>query len=177
MARFRNDGRRKLIISDGEVPEGALSLRELRDPPLRDAWRVATSHHFVRYSRCIALAWRLDQLVNRDGYAFATDAYLARKTNLLRTKVSEALGQMEIGGAIIRAHVDVGQQWMQRRIFLAREIISTMMVDTPSRYTPRDGDTEHNLYSGGAFDDVPSGHQTDKAPWDDTDDGSGSMPF
>lgn len=76
----------------------------------------------------MTVAWAIEILSNARGFAFASDAALARECDLPVNKVQAALTEMERAGAIVRCHVPKGRAF-ERRIFLGAGVVAA--VDTP----------------------------------------------
>lgn len=122
--------RRFDIAKSNEWPSGALSWRNATEKGhRRRAWRQAVWRLFRSRGRTVTLAWALETLSGARGFAFASDAALARECDLPVNKVQAALTEMERAGAIVRCHVSKGQAF-ERRIFLGAGIISAA-ADTP----------------------------------------------
>jgi hypothetical protein len=114
------------------------------------AWRVAVMVKFVGHDRPVRIAWLLDCLCWKEGFAFATDSYISKTLGIPLNKVQQALTQLERAGAIIRASSFVDGK-PQRRIWPSTKIISpaTGGMDTPRDGrgdTPRNGGTDSLQY-------------------------------
>jgi hypothetical protein len=127
--------RKFLILPFGVHPDRAL-LWTARNYPQRNellqSWRSAVSRTFPANARAIRVAWALETLFHKFGYAFPTDARLAKETGIGINHVQEALHILDGGGAIIRVHRPNGEQ-MQRHIYPASTLIDAQVggVTTP----------------------------------------------
>ncbi|EKS28156.1 hypothetical protein [Afipia felis] len=130
--RVRRQQRR--FIKDGSVPENALIWRgnRARGKALR-LWRSSVSRAFSARPRCLRVAWMLEWLFGKKGYAFPTDAFLGNELGMNQDHVQEALKDLERGGAIIRASVFVRDK-PERRIWPNESILPP---DTRGKVTPR----------------------------------------
>jgi hypothetical protein len=109
-------------------------------------WQLAIGARFATNARTLRIAWLLQSLCLKEGYAYATDGYISRTLSIQKTNVQAALTELERAGAIIRASVFVEGQ-AQRRIWPSIEIIPL---------TARGMDTPH-----GDTRDTPHGEGTD----------------
>jgi len=122
------------FIKNGTVPNGALVWRGSRARnKVIHLWRIGTSRNFSSRPRCLRVAWLLEWLFGKDGFAYPTDAFIGRELNMTIDHVQEALKDLDRGGAIIRASVFVGGQ-PQRRIWPNVAIIPP---DARGTVTPR----------------------------------------
>lgn len=134
---------RLLIIAANDAPPGTLSWSTAQERgKALSGWARAVSHALPSNAgRALKLAWRLERLVARSGYAFPTDAYLAKETGIPPARVTDGLADLEKIGAIIRAHVKTGPGQTERRIWLCAEVLKA-----PPR-SPSPGDT-HTPWTG-----------------------------
>src|ERR1700741_5185 len=86
------------------------------------AWRVAVMNKFDSNVRVVRVAWLLDALCWKEGYAYPTDSYIADTLGLDLRNVQRALLKLEEDGAIVRASVFVNGK-PQRRIWPSAKII------------------------------------------------------
>lgn len=126
--------RQRRFIKDGRAPESALAWRgnRARSKALR-LWRASVSKAFSARPRCLRVAWSLEWLFGKDGYAFPTDGFLARELAMDVDHVQEALKDLERGEAIIRASVFIDEK-PQRRIWPSAALIPP---DAGGIHTPR----------------------------------------
>jgi hypothetical protein len=112
------------------------------------AWRVAVMNKFDSSVRVVRVAWLLDCLCWKEGFAYATDSYISKTLGTPLNKVQQALAELEKAGAIIRASSFVDGT-PQRRIWPSTKIIPPTAGGI---HTPRDdrGDTPH----GGGTDSI-----------------------
>ncbi len=148
----RRSARTFQVVSPSHWPAGALPKASGRQKGLlRRRWRHAVMCKFAGSSRVLRIAWALQELSAKNGYAFATDTHLARETCVPPDKVERALKELQDAGCIIRVHV-YENAIPQRRIFLSGRIIRTSAdlhqsgLATPA--TVADQDTRH----GGPLD-------------------------
>jgi len=86
------------------------------------AWRCATVAKLKRKATLLSVAWLIDCLCWKKGYAYATDSYISQVLGIQLNHVQAALTKLEQDGAIIRASVsDNGKP--QRRIWPSTKII------------------------------------------------------
>lgn len=144
---------KRLVLADHEVPTGALQWSTNKDKShaLRE-WRRGISATFAEKARSIRVAWALEWLFQRSGYAYPTDSFLMRETGLPVAKVQAALHDLEKGGAIIRTHIIRSGSVTQRRIWPARKIAQPIPPTVGNTYTPHIGSNHtptvggHNTY-------------------------------
>ena len=112
--------RRLRRLRDGQTPVGALTWVSSRERArLLREWREAVMRRFADEARALRIAWALECLFLRKGYAFASNSKLADKVSMDSIRnVERSLKALADAGAIIR--VLVGPE---RRIFPAAEII------------------------------------------------------
>jgi hypothetical protein len=110
------------------------------------AWRKAVGKRFARSARVMHVAWTLEWLL-KDGYAYATDAYLSRETGIPVNKIQEALKALEDAGVIVRASVFVDGK-PRRRIWPSKELLGELHPDAGASDTPRQ-EREINPRRGG----------------------------
>lgn len=86
------------FISEDATPDSALTWRgnRARGKALR-LWRGAVSKGFSARPRCLRVAWMLEWLFGKDGYAFPTDGFLAVELSMNPDHVQEALKDLERG--------------------------------------------------------------------------------
>lgn len=124
---------RRKFIRAGSVPPMTLGWSSNRSRPLQvRRWRTAVSLAFSEHPRCLRVAWALEWLFGREGYAFATDGFLSKELSMNVKNVQAALQSLEKGGAIIRASMFI-QGRPQRRIWPSAQLIPPTMgnMDTP----------------------------------------------
>ena len=122
------------FIKEGRALDGALSWRGNRGraKALRQ-WRTRVSKTFSARPRFLRVAWTLEWLFGKDGYAFPTDGFLANELGMDVDHVQEALKDLERGNAIIRASVFIDEK-PQRRIWPSAALIPPA---TGGNHTPR----------------------------------------
>lgn len=129
--RVRRQQRR--FIKDEASPDEALRWFTLkqRDKALC-MWRQANGKLFAEHGRCLRIAWTLEWLFGKNGYAFPTDAFLSQALDIPIKKIQSGLHALEKRGAIIRASVFVNGR-VQRRIWPSRANIPPTVgnTDTP----------------------------------------------
>jgi hypothetical protein len=129
----RQRSKRKFIPA-GSYPATALvwSGNRARSKALW-LWRINVSKSFSSRPRCLRVAWILEWLFGRDGYAFPTDGFIAGQIDMDVDHVQAAMTDLERGKAIIRASVFIDGR-PQRRIWPSSEIIPPGAGgrDTPS---------------------------------------------
>ena len=102
------------------------------------AWRVAVMTQFGTSARLLKIAWLLDCLCWKEGYAYATDSYISKTLGLDLRNVQRALIKLEEAGAVIRASSFVDGK-AQRRIWPSTKIIpATVAVMDTGHGGPRD---------------------------------------
>jgi hypothetical protein len=86
------------------APHGVLAWRSSAERnKLLKLWRRAVCTVFGEQTRCLRVAWLLDELFNaKTGYAYAGNKYLADETGIAENKVRATLLILEQGGAIVR---------------------------------------------------------------------------
>lgn len=124
--------KRKFIKRDG-CPATALVWRgpRAKSVALRK-WRGGVSREFSAQASCLRVAWILEWLFGKDGFAFPTDAFIARETGMALKHVQHALTALDRGGAIVRASVFINGR-PQRRIWPCSLVIPPDVggTDTP----------------------------------------------
>ena len=133
---------KRRFIGEREIPNDALTWRNAYQRSERMfAWRCAFMARFTSNARILRIAWLLDCLFLKHGYAYATDLYISNKLGIQINNVQAALTEMEQAGAIIRASVFIGGK-PQRRIWPSTKIIplTARGMDTPHGETQ---DTPH----------------------------------
>jgi hypothetical protein len=122
-ARFPARYKRRQFIGEHQTPEHALTWRTA---PQRSkkmfAWRCATMARFSTSARMLRVAWLLDCMSWKKGYAFATDSYISKELGIQLNNVQAALTELEQAGAIVRASVFL-DGIPQRRIWPSTKII------------------------------------------------------
>lgn len=124
--------RRKFIKRDG-YPTTALIWHNNRAKSLAlRKWRAAVSRAFSAQASCLRVAWILEWLFGKDGFAYPTDAFIAHETGMALKHVQQAMTALERGGAIIRASVFIDGR-PQRRIWPSSLVIPPDVggMDTP----------------------------------------------
>ncbi len=113
--KIRRQQRR--FIKDGSTPQDALRWFALkqRDKALYK-WRLANGKLFAEHGRCLRIAWTLEWLFGKNGYAHPTDAFLSQELGIPIKKIQSGLHALEKRGTIIRASVFVNGR-VQRRIW------------------------------------------------------------
>jgi hypothetical protein len=134
--------RRRRVIAPDAIPDGVLAWTG--KIPKRSAlhlWRRGVCRRFATSARILRVAWALEWLFADCGYAYPTDSFLARQTDLPVNKVQAALAELESAGAIIRASVVWGGS-LRRRIWPAVAVSDGVSIpptvggiDTPHRGT------------------------------------------
>jgi hypothetical protein len=133
---------KRRFVRENEIPTAALSWQTLGQKAKGlDIWRVEVGKHFSESPRVLRVAWSLEWLFNREGYAFATDGYLSRKLAIPVNKIQSSLTELERAGAIIRASVFVKNK-AQRRIWASWIILGKIPPAMGGIHTPRDGSIE-----------------------------------
>lgn len=129
----------RTFIAHTAVPAEALTWHDHRERSecLR-RWRIGVSRRFAREARCLRVAWILEALFHRDGFAFPTDSYMAAELELPVNKIQSALTDLERSGSIIRASIMAGGRAL-RRIWPAKEITLTIPPKTGGMDTPQSG--------------------------------------
>jgi hypothetical protein len=110
------------------------------------AWRCATIAKYHSRATILSVAWFLDCLCWKYGYAFPLDSTISKTLGIKLNHVQAALTEMERGGAIVRASVFVDGK-PQRRIWPSTKIIPPNPggMDTPesrTRDTPESWGTD-----------------------------------
>jgi hypothetical protein len=112
--------RKRIIIKDGETPEGALVWS---DPATKARalhnWRRGIMRRWSGQARALRIAWALEWKFANEGYAFPSDQHLAQETGLPLNKAQQALTDLERGRAIIRVHLRASNGNLARRIYPA----------------------------------------------------------
>ena len=92
------------VSNNDKTPPGVLTWSSNAERnKLLIAWRRAVCIAFGEQTRCLRVAWILDNLFNpKTGYAHPSNKYLAIETGIAENKVRAALGILEAGGAITR---------------------------------------------------------------------------
>jgi hypothetical protein len=143
----RRGARTFQVVSPDHWPAGALPKAPSRQKGLlRRQWRQAVMCRFAESPRILKIAWALQELSAKNGYAFATDRHLASETSVPLDKVERALKELQDAGCIIRVHV-YQKAMSQRRIFLSGQIIRALADPYQSGSaipaTVADKDTRH----------------------------------
>jgi hypothetical protein len=86
------------------------------------AWRLAVMNRFDSSIRVVRVAWLLDSLCQKKGYAYATDSYVGKTLGMDLRSVQKALTELERAGAIARASLFVEGK-PERRIWPSTKII------------------------------------------------------
>ncbi|HEY6734354.1 MAG TPA: hypothetical protein VI256_11255, partial [Roseiarcus sp.] len=131
------------------TPKDALTWKNARQRSIRMfGWQVAVSTEFPTSVRIVRIAWLLSSLCQKEGYAFATDAYISETLGIPLNKVQQALTELQGAGAIVRASSFV-DGIAQRKIWPSTKIIPPTAGGMD---TPRDDrvDTPH----GGGRDSI-----------------------
>lgn len=129
------------------TPVEALTWKSARErSKLMFAWQCAVVANFKGSGRTLSIAWLLFSLCQKEGYAYATDAYIGGALGIQVNHVQAALSAMEKAGAIVRASLFVHGK-PQRRIWPAAAIIPPISggMDTPHigiEDTPHIGGTD-----------------------------------
>jgi hypothetical protein len=99
------------------APPGAMiwADKSAKQHRLRE-WRQGVGRKFGEAPRVLRVAWTLEWLFTDEGYAFASDSFLARETGLHVDSVSKALTALQRGGAIHRVRTGCGRK-AERRIY------------------------------------------------------------
>jgi len=127
------------FVGTSIVPEGALTWGTSRDRATAlYHWRKAVSRTFPEAARVVRVAWLLEWLFGKDGFAFANDSHIERELSLPIKKIQAALLDLERAGAIIRVSVFVRGK-AQRRIWPARRIIETVFPTVGKMDIPHGG--------------------------------------
>ncbi|MCP2207730.1 hypothetical protein [Bradyrhizobium diazoefficiens] len=124
------------------TPNEALTWNSARvRSKLMFAWQCAVVAKFKGSGQTLSVAWLLFSLCQKEGYAYATDAYIGRALGVQVNHVQAALSALEKAGAIVRASSFVHGK-PQRRIWPAAKIIPPISggMDTPDIRTE---DTPH----------------------------------
>src|SRR5437763_1438991 len=91
------------------TPKGAMTWKSAKQRSrLMFAWRCATMAKFNHSARVLRVAWLLDSLFQKEGYAYPTDQYIGQTVGMQINHVQATLTILEKGGAIIRASRFVG---------------------------------------------------------------------
>jgi len=131
--------RKRRFIRENETPEGALSWASPAKRALAmRQWRNAVGMRFNDAARVLRVAWTLEWLFGKDGFAYATDAFIERETHIPIKKIQAALLELEQAGAIIRASVYV-QAKPQRRIWPSTKIAPDIFPTVGNINIPHDG--------------------------------------
>lgn len=145
---------KRRIVQDGEAPCDALSwCTAAGKAKTLHQWRRACLRTFS--GRSLRVAWALEHLFGKHGYAFPSDKYLASETGMALNKVELSLSELEREGAISRVHILRGPGRFERRIFPAKTLVERL--DLPPRLggraTPQNEQNQppktggHNTYS------------------------------
>jgi hypothetical protein len=96
------------------------------------SWQIAVMAKFNISHRVLRVAWLLYSLCLKEGYAYATDAYISQTLGIQLNHVQAALAELERAGAIVRASSFVEGK-PQRRIWPSTKIIPPTAggMDTP----------------------------------------------
>jgi hypothetical protein len=81
-------------------------------------------------ARVLKLAWWLETLFQKHGYAFAANAHFAGTTSMPIGSVERAFTALEDAKAIIRVHVFTAKGGVERRVFPATGILSVLPAKT-----------------------------------------------
>jgi hypothetical protein len=140
--------RRRFLSDPADVPVKAQTWRSPSEKAGRlNLWRTAVGRHFPNSGRVLRVAWTLEWMFTTQGFAFPTDAYLARKIGIPVNKIQSALTELERAGGIIRRSVFMRGK-AQRRIWPSVEIVGGIPPTAGGMDTPRRGD-RHTLHGGG----------------------------
>jgi hypothetical protein len=142
---------KRRFIDERATPAKALSWRTPGEKAKRlDNWRVAVGKTFSESARVLRIAWALEWMFGKEGFAYATDSYLGQKLGIPVNKIQSGLTELERAGAIIRASVFFKNK-AQRRIWPSSQILRSIPpmaggMDTPHDgpiHTPHEGGTEY----------------------------------
>lgn len=121
--KLQPPARKFLILPDGEIPHAALRWDSATQKRTRlRVWRREVMRVFAEQARAIKVAWILADLFRLEGYANASNSYIADLTGIAANKVSDTLAVLDQGGAICRVHRIVGENRTQRQIYPARTL-------------------------------------------------------
>jgi hypothetical protein len=115
--------KRRRFIGENETPEHALTWKTApQRSKLMFAWQLAVMALFSSRAPILRVAWLLSTLCLKEGYAYATDSYIARTLDIQLNHVQAAITALERKGAIVRASSFVAGK-PQRRIWPSTKII------------------------------------------------------
>jgi DNA-binding MarR family transcriptional regulator len=96
------------------------------------AWRDEVFRQFGQQARTVRVAWVLVDLAAKNGYAHASDGWLAKATKVASNHVNAALRALERAGLIAKRHVMNGTAIAERRVWLLQtEYPKTVYRDQP----------------------------------------------
>jgi hypothetical protein len=81
------------------------------------AWGLGIRYGCPEHNRAQKVAWVLEHLFGKYGYAFCSDAYLGVQSSVPTKYVANALATLESMGGILRFHVKELPEEMRRRIY------------------------------------------------------------
>jgi hypothetical protein len=112
---------RRRFIGPDETPEGAFTWRNGQERnKLLWIWRGAFCKLFPESARLIRIAWALEGMCRKKGYAWGGDDYLSQELGIRPNHLRAALAAMERAGTIIRAYIfESGKTEPERRIWLS----------------------------------------------------------
>jgi hypothetical protein len=139
---------RRRFVRDGETPQHALTWRHSKQrTALLCAWRNAVIGRFTESARLLRIAWTIEGLAVKKGYAFISDSTLSKRLGIHLTGIQRGLTELERDGVIVRASVFVNGE-PERRIWLSSKIIGQIPATIAGTHT-RCGDTQHTRYDSG----------------------------
>jgi hypothetical protein len=105
------------------TPTGAMTWKNAKQrSKLMFEWRCAVMKKFESSARVLRVAWLIDCLCWKEGYCYATDAYISETQGIELNNLQKALITLEKAGAIIRASSFV-RKVAQRKIWPSAKII------------------------------------------------------
>lgn len=128
------------LAQNDETPVGALqwATPSGRSNALR-RWREAVFKVVGSAGATLKVAWCIEGLSARMGYARARDAYLASVTGLSQKAIERALTSLDRAGAIVRAHIRKPDGSLSRRIFLGWAVIGANPSKSDGTQSPKFG--------------------------------------
>ena len=141
--------RRRCFVRDGELPEHALTWPSSKQRTAKIcAWRTAVIGRYSESARPLRIAWTIEGLAVKKGYAYCSDSYLSKTLGIHTTGIQRGLTELERDGVIVRASVFTGAAEPERRIWLSSKITGGVPATTAGRGT-RYGDSEPTRYDSG----------------------------
>lgn len=139
---------KRVFIRETDRPAAAMTWRTAGEKAKAlQSWRIATGRTFPEAARVLRVAWALEWLFGREGFAYATDGYLEKELIIPIKKIQAALQDLERAGSIIRASVMVRGR-AQRRIWPSSVIVDRIFPATGNMDTPHGGSKPFPIVGG-----------------------------